>query len=151
MARKAKGKRIPIAPAGTRGVPCKCLYGHWTPTIVYTDMTGEAYASQHGYFTRTGRLVTVSFDLMLRKKGTGTNSPLVINGLPFPATGGVGFGSIRWAGMSTPVVWMGVSTNAGTNALLLYHVTGPAAGYSLTRYADISDVTGFVGTISYFV
>jgi hypothetical protein len=153
MAKKSKARQIAVARRGKKGaeVPCKCLYGLWTPTIDYTDITGEAYSSQHGYFTRTGRLVTASFDLTLRNKGTGTNSPVVIKGLPFAATGGVGFGSIRWAGMSTPVVWMGVSTNAGTRALLLYQITGPAAGYSITRSADVSDVTGFVGTVSYFV
>jgi hypothetical protein len=150
MARKPTVRRIATARRAT-AVPCKCLYGLWTPTIAYTDITGEAYTSQHGYFTRTGRLVTATFDLVLRNKGTGLNVPVTINGLPFPATGGVGFAAIRWVGMNTPVVWMGVNTNAGTRGLLVYHATGPAVGYSLTTYADISDVTGFLGTVSYFV
>lgn len=121
----------------------------WTPRFSYMDITGEIYVTQKGWAAKAGCLVTVSFDILLGSKGTGTISPVTIQGLPYPATG-IGFGAVRWTGMATPVVWMGASTNAGTRNLLLYQTAAAATQCSLVTSADISDNVGLIGTLSYF-
>ena len=57
--------------------------GTWTPSLG----GNTTYTAQDATYTKVGRLVTVTCDLQINVKGTGSSTDL--SGLPYAATGGV--------------------------------------------------------------
>ena len=56
--------------------------GTWTPTVNFEGTsTGVTYTKQLGHYTKIGRMVYASFDILLSSKGTSTGG-VTIDGLP---------------------------------------------------------------------
>ena len=93
--------------------------GTWTPAVNGSSTPGSAtYSFQLGRYTKIGRLVTVTFDLITSSSVTGGSGFAVIAGLPFSivASGG-GY----------------LDGGAGTMG---YFATLGGANYSMTLYGD---------------
>ena len=127
--------------------------GTWVPVFALTT-PGTAsfgtYAWQQGYYTRIGRVVTVSFFLNSGTFTLGTGSgTVVVNGLPFSASAAL---SQHAGGVGNAVGW---TTNApdsgvviGTSFYLLYRSAG---GYITNPAATCSTNMSLYGSCTYFI
>lgn len=62
--------------------------GTWTPALAFGGgTTGITYAGQGGYYTKVGRVVTLTGGINLSSKGSATGAA-TITGLPFPTKSG---------------------------------------------------------------
>jgi len=90
--------------------------GTWTPVLAFGGASvGITYAAQAGTYTRTGRVVTGRFVIVLSSKGSSTGTA-TIKGLPF--TAGADIGSAVTEVCSNFVIGpptQGYCSNAGTN------------------------------------
>jgi len=61
--------------------------GTWTPTINFAGSSvGVVYTKQLGHYTKIGRMVYASFDILLSSKGS-SNGGITIDGLPIASYG----------------------------------------------------------------
>jgi hypothetical protein len=72
--------------------------GTWTPTVISVSGTITSFGAVTGTYTRTGRVVFLTFSILITDNGTGAGG-LRVSGLPFSITG-VGAGSGRENGVS---------------------------------------------------
>lgn len=127
--------------------------GTWTP--VYTGSTGSigstAYSSQDGKYTKIGNVVTVWCRLVLSNKGSWTGE-VRITGLPFtvgstPAGGCQGTLESRTINFTS---YATVRASGGTTYLEVID-SKDNAGSAIITTAEISDSSGFLFTMTYFV
>jgi len=57
--------------------------GTWTPTLNATSFSGATYATQVGYYTKVGNIITLFFDIALSALTSGGSNYLRIEGIPF--------------------------------------------------------------------
>jgi hypothetical protein len=127
--------------------------GTWTPVIGGTGgESGQSYGGQTGHYTKVGRLVTVTFRVLLSNKGTITGSA-AIKGLPFTisATVSHGAGVTYFEGLATS--WSSIFLMA-TGGETYATIDGVKSAATLTTRATTSDIgnsTQFNGSMTYFV
>ena len=101
--------------------------GTWTPTVSGDSGGGQAYASQAGWYCKTGTVVTVGFDVSISNRGTLAGT-LYLGGLPFapgPTAHGVNFA--YWAGLAVGVVSMSGFIGLTGNRVVVQAVSSPVA------------------------
>ena len=79
--------------------------GTWTPSLTFGGgSTGLTYTTRFGSYTKIGRLVTVTAQILLSSKGSSTGQAR-LGGIPFPfnaaASYGTGIPAIHFASMAT--------------------------------------------------
>jgi hypothetical protein len=128
--------------------------GTWTPVIGGEGgQSGQSYSGQTGYYTKIGRIVTVTFRVVLTNKGTITGNA-AIKGLPFTVDGsGVshGAGVTYFEGLATS--WSSIFLMA-TGGQTYATIDGVKSAATLTTRATTSDIgnsTQFNGSFTYFV
>lgn len=130
--------------------------GTWTPVIGGDGgESGQSYTVQRGRYTKVGRMVTCTFDVVLAAKGTITGE-VVIKGLPYTANSDSNFSypalSVSlWQNFATALTYLGGlvinnSTRANLRAALV-----AATSLSALADANIANNTRVSGTITYFV
>jgi hypothetical protein len=123
--------------------------GTWTPSVGGT----ATYTVQEGFFTRTGRQVTVTGKIQILLIGTGSQS--TISGLPFtaasPTNGSYGTGAVGYfANLASSVVSITAFVGTGTKNILFN--TLAAAGATATNSPNIMTSTTRIDfSITYFV
>lgn len=129
--------------------------GTWTPVIGgETSESGQAYTAQRGMYTKVGRMVTCTFDVVLATKGTITGD-VALKGLPFTALNNadarypacnIGL----WQNLASGYVYInGVVIDNSTYAGLR-GITAAATALAGFGTAAITDTTRFSGTVTYF-
>ena len=129
--------------------------GTWTPT--YTGSTGSigstAYAGsgQNGSYTKIGNCVTVWCRLILTSKGSWTGE-VRIAGLPF-TVGATPSGGCQGALESRTINFTNYATvrGAGGDTYLEIVDSKDNTGSAIITTAEISDNSGFLFTLTYFI
>jgi hypothetical protein len=142
------------AGTGTSELLADYEEGDWTPVIGgSTGTSGQTYDLQAGYYTKVGRLVTVTFRVALTAKGTITGNAQ-IQGLPYTiknANGGQSSAAIGTFVLATNVVFVsGTGVLNGTAVNLTKLAASGSASTSMV-VADIDPVSAFMGCFSYVV
>lgn len=130
--------------------------GTWTPVIGGDGgESGQSYTVQRGRYTKVGRMVTCTLDVVLANKGTITGE-VVIKGLPYTAAASSDFAypalSVSlWQNFASTLVFLGglVINNSTYAALRAAKVASASLGSLAT--ADVANNTRVSGTITYFV
>lgn len=133
------------------GVVVTQTEGVWSPLVAINgSTTGITQSAATGYYQLVGRMMTISFNIILTSKGAGTGNVTII-GQPLAdmAAGSVGGGALthflNCVGLTGTVI---ANTNS-SSALNLYDSS--ATDVTPITDANISNTTVFRGTISYFV
>jgi len=128
--------------------------GTWTPVIGGSTATsGQTYDLQAGYYTKVGRLVTVTFRVALTAKGTITGNAQ-IQGLPFAikaANGAQSSASIGYFVLATNVVFVSGTGVLGGNEITLSKLALLGSASTNMVVADIDPSSAFMGCFSYVV
>lgn len=120
--------------------------GTWTPELRFGNATTGIIQSNEGYYTKVGRLVTLSFKIVLTSKGTATGSA-TITGLPFSATvGGSGVMGYNLFWSSYPANGVFFNINSGNNFLNV-GVNNSGGSASDTNFANNTQMNNV--TLSY--
>jgi hypothetical protein len=126
--------------------------GNWTPVIGGTGgESGQSYGGQTGHYTKVGRLVTVTFRVVLSNKGTITGD-VAIKGLPFTVQNSITFGggATYWGALATS--WNYIFFEIGANETYA-RVAGTKSSVTESikcASADISNLSQFNGSFTYF-
>ena len=120
--------------------------GTWTPTYTGTNITISSYGNRSGYYTKVGRLVTLTFSIMTEAVSVIGSELVNIGGLPFAsanvtenANAVVIFDNSRWT--STPPV--GGYVGVGTSTIALNsNIGNTGAGQDPTRVLSANMATG---------
>jgi hypothetical protein len=127
--------------------------GTWTPIIGGSGgQSGQSYSGQEGHYTKVGRVVTVTFRVVLSAKGTITNDPM-IGGLPFTSQNSVfyGGGVCLWSGLATSWTYVYFKVAPNTTYAII-EGTKSAVNTSITATtSDIGNSSQFNGSFTYFV
>jgi hypothetical protein len=135
--------------------------GTFTPTYTGTNLTVVSYGNQFGWYTKVGRLVTVTICLMTEDITVVGSENLKIGGLPFTsnstaqATNALVIGdSSRWS--TNPPKYGVIQPNV--TEIVLYRdsgATGAGTDPVTVKTDDLADVTGnrnvMRATLTYFV
>jgi hypothetical protein len=135
--------------------------GTWTPTYTGTNLTVVSYGNQFGWYTKVGRLVTVTICLMTEDITRIGSEILKIGGLPFTsnstaqATNALVIGdSSRWD--TNPPKYGVILPNV--TEIVLYRdsgATGAGTDPVTVKTDDLADATGnrnvMRATLTYFV
>jgi hypothetical protein len=129
--------------------------GTWTPT--YTGSTGSigatAYAGsgQNGSYTKIGNCVTVWCRLILTSKGSWTGE-VRIAGLPF-TVGATPSGGCQGTLESRTINFTSYATVRGTESATYLEIVDNKdnLGSAIITTAEISDTSGFLFTLTYFI
>ena len=124
-----------------------------TFTTTGTDFTSVTYADQQGFYTRIGRLVTVSGHLQTSAITVGSaTGTVVIGGLPYQigngGTGVRGAGSVSNATSFAGDIPMSVGVHRNESVLRLYYRTASNAADTGLAIADLG--TGAASNSIYF-
>jgi hypothetical protein len=124
-----------------------------TFTTTGTDFTSVSYADQQGFYTRIGRLVTVSGHLQTNAITVGSaTGTVVIGGLPFQigngGTGVNGAGSVSNATAFSGDVPISIGAHRNESVLRLYYRTASNASDTGLAIADLG--TGATSNSMYF-
>lgn len=129
--------------------------GLWTPVIGGEGGTsGQSYTVQRGMYTKVGRLVVCTFDVVLANKGTITGD-VIISGLPFTSKNDANarYPSCNiglWQNLATAFVYInGVVIDNSTYAGLR-GITAAATSLAGFTTTAIANNTRFSGTLVYF-
>ena len=127
--------------------------GTWTPVIGGDGgESGQSYSGQTGHYTKTGRVVTVNFRVVLSAKGTITGS-VVIKGLPFTTQNDINYvaGTSLFASLATNWGSILFTPVAGNTYARVDGVTSPSTGIDTATTSDITNTSQFNGSFTYFV
>jgi hypothetical protein len=128
--------------------------GTWTPIIGGEGgQSGQSYSGQTGYYTKIGRIVTVTFRVVLTNKGTITGNA-AIKGLPFTAdasgtshAGGVTY----FENLATSWSSIFLMVTGGQTYATIDGVKSAATLTTRATTSDIGNSTQFNGSFTYFV
>ena len=134
--------------------------GTWTPGISgSTSITGHAYTSRNGFYTRIGDRVYCDFSFVLSAKGTISGTYIKIVNLPYAING-----SSNTRSLSTPIYFrhlnnkwcfLALQGHEGQSSCYIYGVEGSGSGdhgstnRSYPDGADISNTTEMTASFSY--
>lgn len=116
--------------------------GTWTPSVGGT----ATYISQAGQYVKIGKVVIVTFDLLLNAIGTGSASD--ISGLPFPALSNIeSTFTIQWQVAAASYVYIVGRVPINQSFIRLYGATAAAA--TLASVNAMQNGTLIIGGGSY--
>lgn len=118
--------------------------GTWVPSLGGT----ATYTTQVGTYTKIGRQVTASFEILVNAIGTGSTTG--ISGLPF--TNGPQFGTVNigyWTGLANSVLGVTGLVNSSATTITLYSPT--VATVIIPATAIFGNTARVIGTATYFV
>jgi hypothetical protein len=117
--------------------------GTWTPTLMFSlATTGITYASQLGRYTKIGRLVIATGNLLLTSKGTASGAAQIGN-LPFTSINDTQYSAApTWAsGMASVVGAVFLMVKPNDNKLNIYHTNnGAGAGLSNSNFSNTTQL-----------
>lgn len=127
--------------------------GSWTPSIGGSGgQSGQAYTTQVGTYTKIGKQVTASFNIVLSTLGVVTTD-LQVQGLPFTSqnTSNAIWSLVigKWANTTTAIIWMGGVLAANATVITIHRSTAATTGPGVTAQADFANNTQLVGSITY--
>lgn len=126
--------------------------GTWTPVIGgETSESGQSYNGQTGNYIKVGRLVTVTFRVVLSTKGTITGN-VVIKGLPFTIQNSITFGGgvAYWDNLAVNWSTIVLTPNSNTTYARVDGTKTAASVINTLTTTDISNNTQFNGSFTYF-
>lgn len=108
--------------------------GTWTPALSFTTPpTGLVYSQQTGRYTKIGRLVSISFGIVLSAKGTGGAGAATITGLPFTAGAAAQFSTVfNNVSLTASFTFANTQIAAGTAIVSLMQMGSAQAASSIT-------------------
>lgn len=122
------------------------MEGTWTPVLLFGGAnTGMTFGTQTGSFTRIGRMVFCSFQIVLTAKGASTGSA-TISGLPFAAAAAsFGGGAIpTYSNMATLTETPAIAVNSGASTVnLLTFGAAASAALADTAFSATSNIQGY--------
>jgi hypothetical protein len=125
--------------------------GTWTPVLGGSGGTsGQTYATQLGTYVKIGKLVTVTFYIVLTNKGTITTTAQ-ISGLPFANEANV-FGSMHignWLSLGTNWVFLAGYIAPSTSIITINGIQAAAATLATLTTTDITNTTQLIGSATY--
>jgi hypothetical protein len=127
--------------------------GTWTPIIGGSGgQSGQSYSGQAGYYTKTGRVVTVNFRVVLSTKGTIT-SDVMIGNLPFTSQNSVFYagGVTLWDNLATNWNYIYLKVAPNTTYAIVEGTKTAGAGVTTAITSDIGNSSQFNGSFTYFV
>jgi hypothetical protein len=130
--------------------------GDWTPVLAGSSGTsGQSYSRQKGKYTKVGRLVTCTFDVVLTAVGT-VSGEARITGLPFTVASDEGFRSGLSVGefsnlAANYVQFGGVPLNSTTQIYIRALTAAAATSTAPNATSAWTNTTQVMGTFSYFV
>jgi hypothetical protein len=120
--------------------------GTWTPALAFGGgTTGITYGNRGGYYTKVGRVVTLTGGITLSSKGSSTGAA-TITGLPFPTKSGPPYldpgasGVISYSASLTTLT--GIFLFADHTSSTLQLLTGANAAFTDTNFANNTTVYG---------
>jgi len=117
--------------------------GTWTPTLMFAlATTGITYSNQLGRYTKIGRTVIATGNIMLSSKGTAAGAAQIGN-LPFIAANDTIYAAVpTWSsGMSSVVGAMLMMVKPNDNKLNCYHTNnGAGVGLSNSNFSNTSQL-----------
>jgi uncharacterized protein DUF2793 len=117
--------------------------GTWTPTLMFSlATTGITYATQLGRYTKIGRLVIATGNILLTSKGSASGAAQIGN-LPFSSANDTLYAAApTWAsGMSSVVGAVMLMVKPNDNKLNVYHTNnGAGAGLSNSNFGSTSQL-----------
>ena len=122
--------------------------GTFTPTYGGTGTFGSnAYNTQVGYYTKIGRLVTISFYVQWNNATGGTGGG-AIGGIPYTGLNGhQGAGAIMWTNINIANDRPAVVAHTSNNASIIYlYACGDDMGWDSMPYDSAGSI---LGTVSY--
>jgi hypothetical protein len=117
--------------------------GTWTPTLVFSGGAGTlSYATRTGYYTKIGRVVYISMNLIF-SKGTASGTMDNISGLPFSSGEAFGSGALidNMSGLVGAPVWI----TQGSLVYIYMTNTGALQAVNATNMGASSNVFRFAG------
>ena len=128
--------------------------GTWTPIIGgIGGQSGQSYGGgQEGHYTKIGRVVTVSFRVVLSVKGTITGD-VAIGGLPFTSQNSITYGSgvTIWATLATNWNYIYLSIVPNTTYARVDGTKSAVSTIISATTSDIGDTSQFNGSLTYIV
>jgi hypothetical protein len=127
--------------------------GTWTPVITFSGAAvGQTYSAQAGYYTKVGRVVTVSCYIAFTNKGSSTGNA-VLTGLPF-TNANISSNYVRCPiyinTLATPLTGNDVSYMAPNTAVVnIAQLASQATTTNLT-HATFNNNSDFMVSFSYF-
>jgi hypothetical protein len=131
--------------------------GDWTPVLgASTSNAGQTYSRQLGKYTKVGRLVTVSWDVIVSNVGTLVGDAR-LKGLPFAVATGTGSQGFRaglslgqFAGLATSVsLFAGIVVEGDTSLYIRSSVLPASSIGDVLATSTWANGTQFTGSISY--
>ena len=120
--------------------------GTWTPAIAFGGgNTGITYSVQSGYYTKVGRIVTLTGGLTLTSKGSSIGA-VTISGLPYPTKSGPPYitagasGIISYTANLTTLTGIFLFVDHTSSSLQLF--TGANAAFTDTNFANTTTLYG---------
>lgn len=114
--------------------------GTWTPTLTFSTPgdLNVVYSLRNGTYTKVGRLVTVTYQIVTTTfTWTTASGNCTISGLPFTVGGTRAFGSMRWRGI-TKAGYTDMNTQANpATATALLTGSGSGVAFSFIVAADM--------------
>lgn len=124
----------------------------WTPTMSFGGgTTGITYGSQAGEYVKCGRLVVISYRVILTSKGSSAGAAAV-NGLPYPLKSSAAdvVAPVLFAGMTTSYVNVNAVGSNGAAAFGFAGITAAGTGNNTSiNDTNWGNGTQIGGTMSY--
>jgi hypothetical protein len=125
--------------------------GTWTPALWGNITPGsQTYnPAPTGWYTKVGRVVTATFNILLSAKGT-LDGTVYITGFPFAcADPGAGITFKYWGGLAANQVLVTAGMGTTATSAILYTLSAAGAGVALSDDASIGNTSQFIGTAVY--
>jgi hypothetical protein len=125
--------------------------GSWTPGIKFgATVSGIAYGTQNGLYTKVGNLVHASYIIQLTTRGSSTGAA-VLTGLPVPS-GNFGYtvSSTDWNLFTSSMLYVQLSLGPNTSSAVFKGMTASATSLQpmvMSQFAENSLIQG--GSLTY--
>jgi len=128
--------------------------GTWTPVIGGSGSTsGQSYTTQHGSYTKIGRLVKLKGYVVLSSIGTISGAYCQIQGLPFTVTGVQGYGGGNFPlfqGLSTNVSQLTAYPEGNSTFAYVLYTAGAGTNTSYLTPAGVGSAPHLMFNMTYF-
>ena len=129
--------------------------GTWTPTVIGNGgNSGQAYSSQQGTYTKTGRQVDCRFYLVLSTEGSFSGSYLRLSGFPFTistAVQTVHLCNLYFVGLGVNYISLGLQAYENTTSAFIWGKTGATTSREYLGTSHLADDANLSGSFTYFV
>ena len=129
--------------------------GDWTPTVIGDGgNSGQAYSSQQGTYTKTGRQVDCRFYLVLSTEGSFSGSYLRLSGFPFTistAVQTVHLCNLYFVGLGVNYISLGLQAYENTTSAFIWGKTAATTSREYLGTSHLADDANLSGSFTYFV